>query len=96
MPCIKQGGKIFLQLWHVGRISHSSHQPNGGLPGCAFGYCAYGKVFTADWKQLPYETPRALETAELAGIVADYKKQRKMQKKLGLMVWKCMGQMGIC
>ena len=28
----KEGGKIFLQLWHVGRISHPSFQPNGGLP----------------------------------------------------------------
>jgi 2,4-dienoyl-CoA reductase-like NADH-dependent reductase (Old Yellow Enzyme family) len=28
----KNGGHIFLQLWHVGRISHSSHQPNNGLP----------------------------------------------------------------
>jgi len=27
-----KGGKIFLQLWHVGRISHSSHQPDGKLP----------------------------------------------------------------
>jgi N-ethylmaleimide reductase len=69
----KEGGKIFLQLWHVGRISHSSHQPNGGLPVAPSAITPTGKVFTSDWKQADYETPRALETAELSGIIADYK-----------------------
>jgi N-ethylmaleimide reductase len=78
-----KGGKIFLQLWHVGRISHSSHQPNGGLPVAPSAIAPSGKVFTADWKQLPYETPRALETSEIAGIVADYKKAAENAKAAG-------------
>ena len=67
-----KGGKIVLQLWHVGRISHSSHQPNGGLPVAPSAVAPSGKTFTADWKQVPFETPRALELAEIPGIVADY------------------------
>lgn len=78
-----QGGKIFLQLWHVGRISHSSHQPNRGLPVAPSAIKPTGKVFTADWKQADYETPRALETSEIADIVADYKKAAEHAKAAG-------------
>lgn len=78
-----KGGKIFLQLWHVGRISHSSHQPNGGLPVAPSAITPTGKVFTADWKQADYETPRELETSELAGIIADYKKAAENAKEAG-------------
>ena len=78
-----RNGKIFLQLWHVGRISHSSHQPNGGLPVAPSAITPTGNVFTADWKQLPYETPRALEISEIAGIVTDYKKAAENAKSAG-------------
>jgi len=79
----KNAGKIFLQLWHVGRISHSSHQPNAALPVAPSAIAPTGKTFTADWKQVPYETPRALETSELSGIVADYKKAAENAKAAG-------------
>lgn len=79
----QKGGRMFLQLWHVGRISHSSHQPNGGLPVAPSAIMPTGKVFTADWKQAPYETPRALETSELPGIVADFKKGAENAKAAG-------------
>ncbi|MFZ4125645.1 MAG: alkene reductase [Rickettsiales bacterium] len=79
----EQGGKIFLQLWHVGRISHSSFQPNGDVPVSASAIAPTGKTFTAEWKQVPYETPRALETAELAGIVEDYRKAAANSKEAG-------------
>jgi N-ethylmaleimide reductase len=69
----KRGGKIFLQLWHVGRISHSSFQPDGGLPVSASAIAPSGKTFTAEWKQVPYETPRALETSELPSLIEDYR-----------------------
>ncbi|MFO0389425.1 MAG: alkene reductase [Alphaproteobacteria bacterium] len=78
-----KGGKIFLQLWHVGRISHSSHQPNRGMPVAPSAIKPTGKVFTADWKQADYETPRALETSELAGIVANYKEAAQNAKAAG-------------
>jgi len=68
-----KGGKIFLQLWHVGRISHSSHQPNGGLPVAPSAIKPTGKVFTANWQQADYETPHELTIEEIKAILADYK-----------------------
>lgn len=69
-----KGTIIFLQLWHTGRSSHSSFQPDGGLPvGPSAIPIASQKVFTAEWKQEAYETPRALGADEIAGIVEDYR-----------------------
>src|SRR5262245_52790199 len=67
-----KGGVIFLQLWHVGRVSHSSFQPGGALPVApsAVAISTEYKTMTADGKVVAYETPRALETAEIPGIVA--------------------------
>ena len=79
----KNKGHIYLQLWHVGRISHSSHQPNGGLPVAPSAIAPTGKVFAADWKQLPYETPHALEISEINGIIDDYVKAAKNAKDAG-------------
>ena len=79
----KAGGKMFLQLWHVGRISHSSHQPDGGAPVAPSAIKPEGTVYTADWKQVPFETPRALELKEIPGIIADYKKAAENAKAAG-------------
>jgi N-ethylmaleimide reductase len=68
-----KGGKIFLQLWHVGRISHSSHQPEGKLPVAPSAIQPSGKTFTADWKQVDFETPHALEINEIKSILEDYR-----------------------
>jgi N-ethylmaleimide reductase len=70
-----KGGVIFLQLWHVGRVSHSSFQPGGALPVApsAVAISTEFKAMTADGKLAPYETPRALETDEIPGIVAAFK-----------------------
>ncbi len=69
------GGLIFLQLWHVGRVSHSSYQPGGALPVApsAVPISAELKTMAADGKPTSYETPRALETAEVAGIVEAFR-----------------------
>lgn len=67
------GGRIFCQLWHVGRISHRSHQLNGELPVAPSAIKAEGGTFSADWKPVGFETPRALETEEVRGIIAQYK-----------------------
>ena len=65
-----RGGVIFLQLWHVGRVSHSSFQPGGVLPVAPSAVpIADLKTGTADGKAVPYETPRALETSEIPGVV---------------------------
>eukprot|EP00291_Cryptomonas_curvata_P020488 CAMPEP_0172156336 /NCGR_PEP_ID=MMETSP1050-20130122/3141_1 /TAXON_ID=233186 /ORGANISM="Cryptomonas curvata, Strain CCAP979/52" /LENGTH=223 /DNA_ID=CAMNT_0012825367 /DNA_START=152 /DNA_END=821 /DNA_ORIENTATION=- len=68
----KKGGAIFLQLWHMGRSSHSCYQPNGQLPVAPSAIKIEGdQVHTLSGK-LPFEVPRALETAEIPGIVRDY------------------------
>jgi len=70
-----RGGLIFLQLWHVGRVSHSSLQPGGALPVApsAVPIPSELKTMTADGQQVSYETPRALETAEIAGVIDGYR-----------------------
>ena len=67
----EQGGRIFLQLWHVGRISHPCFQPNGDLPVAPSAIAPAGEAATFTGSQ-PYVVPRALETAEIPGIIADY------------------------
>lgn len=69
----EQGGLIFLQLWHVGRISHPCFQPNGGLPVAPSAIAPAGEASTFTGSQ-PYVVPRALETAEIPGIIADYRR----------------------
>jgi len=71
-----KGGVIFLQLWHVGRVSHSSFQPGGALPvsASAVPISSEFKAATADGKIVPYETPRALETGEISGVVDAFRR----------------------
>src|SRR5271154_2370246 len=69
-----KGGLIFLQLWHVGRVSHSSFQPGGVLPVAPSAVpIADLTTMTAQGMPAPYETPRALETDEIAGIIESFR-----------------------
>jgi N-ethylmaleimide reductase len=79
----KEQGAIFLQLWHVGRISHPSHQPNGALPVAPSAIRPSGGTFSADWQPVAFETPRALETSEIAGVIADYRLAALNAKQAG-------------
>jgi N-ethylmaleimide reductase len=76
------GGRIFLQLWHVGRISHPSLQPDGALPVAPSAIAPSGQAWTLDGMK-PYVTPRALDTAELSGIVAQYRRGAENAKAAG-------------
>jgi len=78
-----KGGRIFLQLWHVGRISNTTLQQNGQKPVAPSAIAAKGESMTADYKMVPFETPRALETAEIAGIVEDYRQGAKNALEAG-------------
>jgi len=75
------GGKIFLQLWHVGRISHPDFH-GGALPVAPSAIAANGTVFTAKGPQ-PMVTPRALELDELPGIVAQFRAGAENARKAG-------------
>ena len=66
-----EGGKIVIQLWHVGRISHPSLLPNGAQPVAPSAIKPKGKAFTYQGL-VDYVEPRALALSELPGIVADY------------------------
>ena len=68
-----KGGLIFLQLWHVGRISHSSLQPGRALPVAPSAIAATGKLaYTASGGKVPFETPRELRLDEIPSVVAEY------------------------
>ncbi|MFA5121574.1 alkene reductase [Zavarzinia sp.] len=67
------GGRIFIQLWHVGRISNVAFQPNGAPPVAPSAIKANAMTFVhGDF--VPTSEPRALETDEIPGIVAAYAK----------------------
>src|ERR1700760_1350855 len=68
-----QGGHIFLQLWHVGRISHTSLQPNGGAPVAPSAITAKTKTFV-NGTFADVSEPRALELSEIPGIVDPFRK----------------------
>ena len=65
------GGRIFLQLWHVGRISHPSYL-NGELPVAPSAIQPKGHVSLVR-PLADYPTPRALESEEIADIVEAYR-----------------------
>ncbi len=75
------GGRIFLQLWHVGRISHPDFL-NGELPVAPSAIAPKGHVSLLR-PQRDFVTPRALETAEIPGIVEAYRKGAENAKRAG-------------
>ncbi|TGN18230.1 alkene reductase [Leptospira idonii] len=77
----KQGGKIFLQLWHVGRIS-DPYYLNGELPVSASAIAQKGHVNLLGPKK-GYETPRALEIKEIKETVESYRKGAANAKLAG-------------
>jgi N-ethylmaleimide reductase len=76
------GGRMFLQLWHVGRISHPSLQPDGALPVAPSAIAPAGQAMTVDGMK-PFVTPRALDTSEIAGIVEDYRHAARNARAAG-------------
>jgi N-ethylmaleimide reductase len=79
----QRGGVVFCQLWHVGRISHSSHHPDGSLPVSASAIRPAGESFAAGFKRQPYEVPRALETDEIPSIIDQYDRTADLALQAG-------------
>ncbi len=75
-------GRIFLQLWHTGRISHPDLQPGHALPVSASAVAAIGEAYTAAGMKA-LVTPRALETDEIPGLVEDYRHAAANAKRAG-------------
>jgi N-ethylmaleimide reductase len=75
--------KIFLQLWHCGRASHSSFHSNGALPVAPSAIAIEGdSIHTPNGKQ-PHEVPRSLETNEISLVVEDYRQAAVRAKAAG-------------
>lgn len=77
-----RGGKIFLQLWHVGRISHRVMRENGELPVSASAVKPAGELFTGKG-MMEFEAPRALDLEEIPGIVEYFHQGAENAKKAG-------------
>lgn len=67
----QRGGRIFLQLWHVGRISHPEFQPDESAPVAPSAIKPAGEVYTPSGSH-PYVTPRALSLEEIPMIVDQF------------------------
>jgi N-ethylmaleimide reductase len=67
-----KGGRIFLQLWHVGRQSHTDLQPNGEPPVAPSAIAAEGYAYTSQG-EVPFSMPRALALEEIPGIIEEFR-----------------------
>ena len=77
-----EGGKIVVQLWHVGRISHVSLQPDGQAPVAPSAIAADSKTFTPNGFE-PTSPPRALRLDEMPRVVADFAHAARAAKEAG-------------
>jgi len=77
-----KGAKIFLQLWHMGRSSHSSFH-NGALPVAPSAIAIQGDDIHTPIGKQSFEIPRALETSELPRVVEDYRVAAERAKRAG-------------
>lgn len=76
------GGRIFAQLWHVGRLSDPSMQPGGALPVAPSAVAADGELYTAEGMK-PFPTPRALEIGEIPGVISQFRAAAILAKRAG-------------
>ncbi len=77
-----RGGRIVLQLWHVGRVSHTSLQPGGQAPVAPSAVAAESKTFDGNGF-VATSVPRALELAEIPRVIADFRKAAENAKVAG-------------
>lgn len=66
------GGKIFMQIWHCGRVSHSSMMPGGRLPMAPSAIKPAGEAMTYEGMQ-PYETPQEMTAGEIAKVIEQFR-----------------------
>src|SRR5437016_7842106 len=76
------GGRIFVQLMHAGRVSHSSLLPGHALPVAPSAIALTGEIHTFRGK-VPFETPRPLETAEIPAVIAEYRRAAELSITAG-------------
>jgi N-ethylmaleimide reductase len=69
----ERGGRIFLQLWHAGRVSHPALQSDGGTPVAPSAVMSDGEAWTYEGP-MPFVTPRELTPSEIAGVVEEFRR----------------------
>jgi N-ethylmaleimide reductase len=77
------GGRIFIQLWHVGRQSHNDLQPNGEAPVAPSAIAGVGQAYVAPGAQPDYPVPRALSRREIADTVEEFRRGAQRAKQAG-------------
>jgi N-ethylmaleimide reductase len=77
-----EGGRIFVQLMHAGRVTHSSLLPDRALPVAPSATAVAGTVHTFDG-HMPFEVPRALETEEIRSVVGEYRHAAELAQVAG-------------
>ncbi len=77
------GGKMFLQLFHAGRMSHNDFQPNGESPVAPSAIPSQGKSPVSPGVLKDCPVPRALETNEIAGVVEEHRRAAELAKRAG-------------
>jgi N-ethylmaleimide reductase len=78
-----KGGTIVVQLWHTGRVSHTSFQQDGAAPVAPSALRANTKTFVAGQGFVDVSMPRALDLAEIPGIIADFRHASKRAIEAG-------------
>jgi len=78
-----KGGSIVAQLWHVGRISHSSLHPEQGVPEAPSAIAATGQTYGADWKLHNYEIPNAMSLDDIARLLKEFQAAAQNAKEAG-------------
>lgn len=81
------GGRIFVQLWHVGAISHPVFQPGGAAPVSSSEWTPQGEAFVGDYHpdgpMVPHQQARALREDEIPGLLDDYRNAARMAVRAG-------------
>lgn len=78
----EEGGKIYLQLWHVGRISHTSIQPNNEIPLAPSAIQADAKTFNSDG-EMQVSKPREMTITDIKKTISDFKQAAQNAKDAG-------------
>ncbi|GAB9476153.1 12-oxophytodienoate reductase [Globisporangium polare] len=78
-----RGGKIFLQMWHMGRQVHSSLNPKGEVVSASATRVEHGTTRNIKNESVPFEMARALETSEIPGVVEMYRLCAERAKHVG-------------
>lgn len=79
-----EGGRIVAQLWHVGRVSHEALQPGGRPPVGPTDRAAESRTYVdATMGMVPTSRPRALESAEIPRVIADFRRAAANAREAG-------------